>query len=130
MLEQELVALKVVLLKDCAVAVRTGVADKSELWLEQELEIFAVVLPTGCDSEDDIGAELMIAGVCPGVNTLEIIVSLMSLILCQEPELSPYLYCCAGFAFQILTLLTNIEYGSGTGNGVTPPAHCIVPGFP
>jgi len=30
-LEQELVALKVVLLKDCAVVVRTGVADKSEL---------------------------------------------------------------------------------------------------
>ncbi len=96
----------------------------------QELETVAEVLPTGCDSKDVIGAELMTAGVCAGVDALEIIVSLMSLMLRQEPELSPYLYCCAGFAFQILTLLMNIEYGSGTGNGVTPPAHCIVPGFP
>lgn len=58
----------------------------------QELEIFAVILPTGCDSKDDIGAELMIAGVCAGVDALEIMVSLMSLMLCQVPELSLYLY--------------------------------------
>lgn len=58
----------------------------------QELESFAVVLPTGSGSRDDIGAELMIAGVCAGVDALEIIVSLRSLMLCQEPELSPYLY--------------------------------------
>lgn len=119
-----------VFLKDCAVVVWTGVADKSELWLVQELEMVAVVLPTGCDSNDDIGAELMIAGVCAGAETLEVMVSLMSLMLCHEPDLSPYLYCCAGVAFQILTLLTNIEYGSGTGNGVIPPAHCTVPGLP
>lgn len=92
--------------------------------------MLAVVLLMGCDSNDDIGAELMIAGVCAGADTLEVMVSLMSLMLCHKPDLSPYLYCCAGFAFQILTLLTNIEYGSGTGNGVIPPAHCTVPGFP
>lgn len=91
-LEQELVRVRVELPEDCAIVVPTGVADKSELVLEQELEVSDGVLPTGCASKDDIGAELMIAGVCAGVDALETIVSLINLILCQEPELSPYLY--------------------------------------
>lgn len=112
----------------------TDIADDSEmvlkLVLKLEIVVPGVVLPAICASGEVVRAELRIPGVGTAIDEFEIILSLINLILCQEPELSLYLYCCAGFAFHILTLLTYIVYGCGGGNGVIPPAHSMVPGFP
>lgn len=74
-----------------------------------------------------VGAKLNVCVLFAVVDELDVIVSLMTLILFQEPDLSEYWYCFPGFEFQILTLFTYIVHGWVGGKGVSPPAHSTVP---
>ena len=74
-----------------------------------------------------VGAKLNVCVFCAAVVELDFIVSLMTLILFQEPDLSEYWYCFPGFEFQMLTLFTYIVNGWVGGKGVSPPAHATVP---
>ena len=58
-----------------------------------------------------VGAKLKVDVFCAETDKLDAIVSLITLILFQEPDLSEYLYIFPGFEFQTLTLFTYIVYG-------------------
>ena len=74
-----------------------------------------------------VGAKLNVCVLCTSIDDRDFIVSLMTLILFQEPDLSEYWYSFPGFEFQMLTLFTYIVNGWAGGKGVSPPAHATVP---
>lgn len=76
--------------------------------VEEEIIVFINDVPAGCVEVDVVGAKLNVCVLCIVAEELDGIVLLTTLILFQEPDLSVYWYCCPGFVFHILTVLTYI----------------------